>query len=177
MAQHLADVDQRGALAQQLTGERVPQTVRRDVLDARSTARVANDRSHPGRPDRPRRRMLAQKHQLTLVMAAEHQVCNERLPDIVGERQSGALMTLPVDLDLSGSPMQILDRESGGLDRAQPQPRQEHQDREVANAHPTRAITRLKHPLNRRACRELGDARLAPAPDRRHRHLEKSENP
>ena len=53
--------------------------------------------------------MLADKHAATVVMAAQRQVCDERLADIVGQRQSGALMTLPVDLDLSDPPVQVLD--------------------------------------------------------------------
>ena len=84
MPQHLADVDERGALAQQLAGERVAQAVRRDVLDARSAARVPNDGSHPGRLDRSRRRVLAKKHAATGVAAAQPQVCYKCLADIAG---------------------------------------------------------------------------------------------
>ncbi|HEX4672683.1 MAG TPA: hypothetical protein VH279_10470 [Solirubrobacteraceae bacterium] len=109
MPQHLADVDQRGAFAPQLAGERVPQTVRREVLDARSATRVPNDGSHPGRLDRSRRRVLAQKHAATVVAAAQPQVCDKCFADIAGQRQTGAFMTLPVDLDLSDPPVQVVE--------------------------------------------------------------------
>ncbi len=44
-------------------------------------------------------------------------------------------MTLPVDFDLSGPPVQVVELDAGDLHRTQAQAREEHQDREVANAH------------------------------------------
>ena len=42
-------------LAQQFAGQRVVQTVSRDAFEARASARVADDRSHPAGFDRSRR--------------------------------------------------------------------------------------------------------------------------
>ena len=49
VAQHLADVDHRRAVAQEIARERMPEPVRGYSLDARPAARVADDRSHPAR--------------------------------------------------------------------------------------------------------------------------------
>jgi len=48
---------------------------------------------------------------------AQLQVCDQCLADIAGQRQTRPLMTLPVDLDLSGPPVLVVELDAGGLHR------------------------------------------------------------
>ena len=102
VAQHLADVDHRRALAQQIARERVPQPVRWHLLDARPAAGVADDRSHPARLKRPNRRMHRQEHApLPALAAAMLQMLDDRLADVAGQRELVAPVGLAVDDDLA----------------------------------------------------------------------------
>jgi ParB-like chromosome segregation protein Spo0J len=146
-----------------------PQTVSRDTFDARTTARVAHDRSHPARFERPRRCVDGEKHPAVSAVTTQLQMLDEGLADVARQRQAVALVALAVDLDLPGPLEQVVEPKPEYLDRAQTEPREQHEDREIARADPARSVAGPKQSLDLRPRRYLRDAGLAPAGNRRDR--------
>jgi hypothetical protein len=155
-------------LAQRRRAHRGAQLARRR-LAAIVAYRATHDRSHTARFDRARRSANGQKHPAAISAATPRQVAHEGVADVARQRQTPALVALAVDLDLPGPPVQIAKLKPRHLDRAQTEPREQREDREITRPDNPRSITGPEQPFNLRARRELGNVRLAPARDRRHR--------
>jgi hypothetical protein len=90
---------------------------------------------------------------------------DDRLADVARQRELVAPVGLAVDDDLPGTPIEIVEPQTRDLDRAQPQPCEQQQDRIVARAGRVLAVTRGQQPVDVRSPRKLRDRGLAPARD------------
>lgn len=103
--------------------------MRPHACDSRPVTCVAEDRPDRLRRQRAVRRERAQEHLAVLTMrSAAEKMLDQRLADIVRERETVELCAFPVDRQLAGAPIDIIQRERHDLGRPQPEAREQHQD-------------------------------------------------
>jgi hypothetical protein len=68
-------------------------------------------------------------------------------------------VALAADLDVAGPPVQSVKLKPGNLGRAQAEPCEEHENREIARADQARPVARRKHPLDLGPRQRLRDGR------------------
>jgi hypothetical protein len=97
LAQHLADLRERCALAEHLRRRGVPELVRTHARQPRPIARLAHD--PPDRPWRqpPKRRGHAHKQRAALAPRAAAQIRHDRFAEIDGQQQLVITAALPAD--------------------------------------------------------------------------------
>ncbi len=177
MAQHRRDLGQRAPAGQQLGRDRVPQPVRPDPRDASPVARVAEDRPNRFRRERAIGRERAQEHlaEPSIPPPIENML-DERLADILREREPVGLRALPADRQLAGTPIDVIQQERHDLARRQRKSRQQRQDREITPADRRRAVTTGEQPRDLLRLDSAGQRAQTPARDardrlhQRHRH-------
>lgn len=85
---------------------------------------------------------------LSVAAAAPPQIADQGFADVTWQGQPVALVAFAVDLALPGAPVQVVELKAGDLDRAQAEPCEQHQDRDITRAHQARSITGPEQPLD-----------------------------
>jgi hypothetical protein len=80
------------------------------------------------------------------VRPAVAQPRDDRLADVDRERQPLLAAALAADHEFARAPVDVLQSQRGDLADAQPQPREQHQDREVAAADRRLAVAAVEQP-------------------------------
>lgn len=134
MAQHLADLHQRGACSQDLSGRGVPQSVCSQLAQARSAPSCDHDLSHPGSGQGAVRRSDSHEHLAAFGAArtAATQVGGHGLADIGGQREPLLPVALAADDDRAYSPVDVVQLQASSLTGTQSESCQHREDREIA---------------------------------------------
>ncbi len=138
VAQDQPDLLERDAMTQHLGRRCVPQDVR--ALDRRHDAGPLHEASHHRRdavtvPERPKRRDIAQEHVIARGgRGTVHEVVGDRIPDILRKRQTHLVAGLARDPQRACLPLDIAEAELRYVSGAQPEARQEQQDRAIPPA-------------------------------------------
>jgi hypothetical protein len=72
------------------------------------------------------------------------QVADDRFADVVRQRQPLRPRALAAHNQLAGAPVDVFQREGGDLPGAQPQPRQDGQDRQIPESDHGRPVARVQ---------------------------------
>ena len=146
MAEDLGDLRERDPGAGHLASQRVAEPVRPDDRHSRPRAGAAHDARDPIGSEWPDRRNSSQEH-LTVhsaLRAAPAQVGDDRLADVVRQREAVLVAALAPDHDLAGSPVDVLQAQAGDLAGPQSEAEQGEQDGVVPPALGSPSVTRTK---------------------------------
>ena len=151
MAKDLTDRQQAGALTQELTGEGVPKPMGSHVWQPGPQAGPLNDIPDQVGADRAAWCPAGQE-QLAgpLRVAAAGQVGDQGFADLCRQREPVLPASLAADDEFPGPPVHVAQLQARHFDRPQTQPRDEHHDREVADADGTAAVDAVQQPLDLR---------------------------
>jgi hypothetical protein len=112
----------------------MPQPVGTDSFKARAGARGPHDlRNHTG-ADRAQRRAHAQEYRSTIASRPPAQIRDQRRADVDGQREPLVSVPLPANEQRAAAPVEIFKAYRRDLTGAQPQTRQQQQDRIVTSA-------------------------------------------
>jgi hypothetical protein len=141
-------------------------------------ARVTQHRRDRLHRQRSVRRERAQEHRTTpAVPTRVTQARDEGLSDLAGEREPIRLAALAMDRQLPSTPVDVVERERGDLARAQPQTRQQHQDRVITPADRGRSVAASEDPRDVIAVQAARKRAQPPARDARDRRRQRDRNP
>ena len=151
--------------------QKVPQPVRPGRGNPGPCAGTADDIRHAGRGEPAMRRPQPHEHRRTgsLPRAAPGQPASHRLARVGRQRQDVAAAALAAHGDLALPPADVAQVQGGDLPGPQAQPRQQHQDREVAAAGRAVPVAAAHQPGQVRRADRTGQRRELPARRRRHR--------
>jgi hypothetical protein len=102
---------------------------------------------------------------------------DQRLADISRERQPVGLCALAMNRQLAGPPIDVIQRHGRDLARPQPEPREQHQDREITTAHTGSAIAAGEQPRDLLALKPARQRAQPPARDARDRGHQRHRHP
>ena len=97
------------------------------------------------------------------------QVAGQRPPDVIGQRHPVLPVCLAADHQLTGPPVDIAQLQPGDLDRPEPEPDQQRQDREVPHADRRGPVAAIQQRRDVGGGHRRGHRHLPPPRDRRHR--------
>jgi len=100
-------------------------------------------------------------------------ICHDRLPDVGGQRQPLAAISLAVHGDLTASPVHVLQPQRRELARPQSKPDQHRQDRQVAATYHRVLVSRGQQGSDLIGVQRLGQPGELPRGDRGHRGVQR----
>jgi hypothetical protein len=172
--QHLADVGQRDPVGQQLGRQRVPQPMWPHRGQAGATAGTLHDVADQVRPDTPARGAAGHEQLPTpRSRTSVGQISSQGLAHLDRQWQPVTTSCLAADHQLATAPVHVVQLQARDLDRAQPEPRHQDHDREVAGSDRGGPVAAIQQRRDIRRGQRRRYAGVVPAGDRRHRRRQR----
>ena len=176
-----ADLRQRRALPEHPGRRGVPQAVRADRRQPGPVARGADHPRDRAAVEPGRGRVHPQEQRPALAARATAKVGHDRLADIDRQRQHVVTAALAANEQLAATPVEVIEAQRGDLPGAQPEPRQQQQDRVSHAGRPDRRLSQLANSLLHccrfQATRQGAIAQIRDRRDRPHQRRARSAPP